>query len=65
MRLKGYSPTQEEMAHSLGCRLMSAQQLIKQLEAKGYIVRDRGMARSIRLLTARHKAFMLRAQQAA
>ncbi len=44
---KGFAPTMSELGAFLGITAVSAHQLVKQLERKGYITRDAGKSRSI------------------
>src|SRR5947209_7476795 len=46
-----YYPTQREVAREMGVRSNTAEMYLQPLEAKGYIVREPGRQRNIRLTT--------------
>lgn len=47
---KGYGPTYEEIADALSIGITSAKQHVTILISKGYVVRDYGVLRSIRIV---------------
>lgn len=46
---QGFPPTLSEIASNLGIKRHTAMQLLDILERKGYVLRDRGVVRSLRL----------------
>ena len=50
IRDHGYSPTHRQLAGALACKHNSIQELLEQLENKGYVSRAPGVSRSLRLL---------------
>ena len=49
MLLRGFPPTHSEIAKMLDVKRQTAEQLLVILERKGYILRNRGVGRSLRL----------------
>jgi Mn-dependent DtxR family transcriptional regulator len=49
MLLRGFPPTHSEIAKLLNVKRQTAKQLLEILERKGYVLRDVGVGRSIRL----------------
>lgn len=49
LMLRGFPPTHSEIARTLSVKRQTVEQLIVILTRKGYVLRDRGIGRSLRL----------------
>ena len=56
LNAEGYPPSQRDLAKALSCNHRAIQELLAQLERKGYVTHKPGVSRSLRILTAEMRA---------